>query len=297
MGLIQTIFGKGDAKKADALETIADVSTALDLLNQERETARVIVAEAATKRREMLLVVDSDKKIAELEAAADAARLMLERLDAAEEALHARNFELQSAERRALFASMVDVFREKESALDTALAAAVDAQADYREIVRQFDAASFSAEARNVIISPPLYHDGVLASGPTLENWRRERERIADLRAANESRKAHQPSQVSAPYKAVKFVPPFSVAPKPMPPKIAPPYDSGWIKRAPRKLSGPVGAGYVRLEALLSNVSFEETMTVAGDQFDVLQEVADYTLRGSAFEIAAIPESLDETAQ
>jgi hypothetical protein len=296
MGLIQTIFGKGDAKKADALETIADVSTALDLLNQERETARVIVAEAATKRREMLLVVDSDKKIAELEAAADAARLMLERLDAAEEALHARIFELQSAERRALFASMVDVFREKESALDTALAAAVDAQADYREIVRQFDAASFSAEARNVIISPPLYHDGVLASGPTLENWRRERERVADLRAANESRKVHQSSQASAPYKASKFIPPFSVAPKPIPRKIAPAPAPMSVKRAPKHLSGPVPFGYQRVECQMNNVSFENQICVIGDQFDVMKEAADIILKGSAFILIAIPESIDEAA-
>ena len=160
MGLIETIFGKNGAKKLDALETIADVSAALDRVNQERETARAVVAEAATKRRELLLVDGSDKKIAELEVAADAARLMLERLDAAEPALHARILELQSAERRELFASMVDVLREKERALDAALAAAVDAQEDYREIARQFDAAGFNAEARSVIASPPLYHVG-----------------------------------------------------------------------------------------------------------------------------------------
>ena len=297
MGVLEKIFGKGGAEKTEAFETVADVSAAVDRLNYEREMARAVVAEAATKRHELLLVADSDKKIALLEAAADAARMTLERLGAAETVLRARILELQSAKRRELFDQMVTVFLEKESALDTALAAAVDAQADFREIVRQFDVASFSAEARSVIVSPPLYHDGVLASGQTLENWRRERERLADLRAANEARKVHQPSQASAPYKSAKFIPPFWVPTKPIPPKIAPPYDSGWIKRAPRKLSGPVGAGYVRLEAILSNVSFEETIAVAGDQFDVLQEVADHVLKGSAFKIAAIPESLDEAAQ
>ena len=122
----------------------------------------------------------------------------------------------------------------------------------------------------------------VLASLPTLEIWRRERERIADRKAALASGRPVDP--VRAPRKVV-----------PLAPKVASPSGASmFIKRAPKRLSGPVPFGYQRVECQLNNVDFQETLCVTGDQFDVMKEVADYVLRGAAFTLVAVPENVDE---
>lgn len=69
------------------------------------------------------------------------------------------------------------------------------------------------------------------------------------------------------------------------------------IKRAPKRLSGPVPFGYQRVECQMNNVDFQETMCVIGDQFDVMKETADYVLRGSAFTLIAVPENIEDAAQ
>lgn len=96
--------------------------------------------------------------------------LLQERLDAAEPRILARIGDLQGYQRRELLASLVGVFREKESALDAALALAADALDDYFNTVQQFDAAGFTAQAASIVIRPPFIGvDGVVASKSLLE--------------------------------------------------------------------------------------------------------------------------------
>jgi hypothetical protein len=283
-----TLFSKlfGGAKKTpEELATLPEAGAALEALRQERADVRTALEVLPQKRRAALLADESDKQIQALDAEHDRLLLMQERVDAVEPRILARIGELQGEQRRELFASMVGVFRKKESALDAALGVAVDALDDYLNMVRQFDAASFSAEARNIVIRPPFIGvDGVVASKSLLENWRRERERVADRQAALASGRPIDP--VRAPRKVV-----------PIAPKVAPPPAPNSIKRAPKRLSGPVPFGYQRVECQMNNVSFEEQMCVIGDQFDVMKEVADHVLKGAAFILVAIPESIEEAAQ
>lgn len=284
MALFSKLFG-GAKKTPEELETLAEAGAALETLRQERADARTAIEGLVQRRRDALLADESDKSIQALDAEHDRLILLEERLDATEPRILARVSALQTVERRELFASMVSVFREKEGALDAALATAVDALADYLNVVQQFDAAGFSAQARSVVIRPPFIGaDGVVASASLLELWRRDRERVADRQAAIDSGREIDP--VRAPLKIV-----------PIPRKAAPPPAPMSTKRAPKRLSGPVGPGYRRLECLMNGVDFEGTQAVIGDQFDVLIEMADYVLRGRAFKLIAVTEEISEAAQ
>ncbi len=296
MTLFSKLFG-GAKKTPEELATLQEAGAALEALRHERADARTALEALVEKRRAALLADESDKNIQALDAEHDRLLLLQERLDAAEPRILARIGELQGKQRRELFESMVVTVREREAELDTALAAAVLAFDSYQVIAEQFDRAGFGQEARSVIIPPPMMGGGVLASAATIENWRRMREAHADRRAAFESRKANPTPKAQGPYKAPRFIPtPFTPS-KPIVREIAPPPAPMSVKRVPRKLSGPVGPGYVRVRCVRNNVSFENTMAVVGDEFDVLREVSDHLARGVAFEIIALGEKIDEAAQ
>jgi hypothetical protein len=284
VALFSKLFG-GVKKTPEELATLQEAGAALEVLRHERVGVRTALDELIQKRRTALLADESDKHIQALDAEHDRLLLLQERLDAAEPRILARIGDLQGYQRRELLASLVGVFREKESALDAALAIAADALDDYLNTVQQFDAAGFTAQAASIVIRPPFIGvDGVVASKSLLELWRRERERVADRQAALASGRPIDP--IRAPRKVV-----------PIPRKIAPPPAPMSIKRAPKRLSGPVPFGYQRVECQMNNVDFQETMCVIGDQFDVMKETADYVLRGSAFTLIAVPENIEDAAQ
>ncbi len=170
MTLFSKLFG-GAKKTPEELANLQEAGAALEALRQERADARRTLGELVQKRRSALLADESDKQIQALDAEHDRLLLLQERLDAAEPRILARIGELQGKQRRELFAQMLGVFREKESALDAALDGAADALDDYLNTVRQFDVAGFSAQATSVVIRPPFIGvDGVVASKSLLSN-------------------------------------------------------------------------------------------------------------------------------
>src|SRR5580704_7333646 len=101
MGFISEILGAlwpSDAEPAP--RTIADVEAALSRLAGERKAAREAVAAAMQARDELLVVDETDKKIAALDATADKHRLTLERLDKIEPRLVGELQGLRDARRR-----------------------------------------------------------------------------------------------------------------------------------------------------------------------------------------------------
>jgi hypothetical protein len=289
----------GDKAKSPSEMSGPEVEAALAKLRAERESAQQTVA-GSLERRQEALVDASDLELTKIDRDREAAELLLDRADALEPLLIARVAELQSEQRNELFEALLGSFRQKEAALDAALAAVVESLSDYREGARQIDAAGFAAQAASLIVRAPLHGDGVMASAATLESWRRQRETVKDRKAAFEARRNIVPLPAAkGPYRAQKFVPPMSgrLAP-PIERKPPPAHDPGWRKLEPRKLTGPVGPGRVRVECQLDGVDFGGRQNVTGDQHDVVVEIwRDHLSRGVAFKLVAIPEQIDEAAQ
>lgn len=282
MSLFSRIFG--EAKKPEELASLAEAGRALEAARRERSDAQKVLDGIGDRRRAALLADEADKVLVALDAEHDKALLTQERLDALEPRILTRISELQTAEKRQLFEGLIEAFRAKEAALDAALDVAVEACEDYREASRQIDASGFGMQGAAMIARAPLHGDGVLASRQALEFWRRGREALADRRASFAAR-------------------PMNPLPKPakvVPIKKAPPaaHDPGWKKIEPRRLSGPVGPGRVRVECILDNVSFADRMCVCGDQFDIEHEIwRDHLSRGVAFKLIALGENLSDAAQ
>ncbi len=290
MTLFSRLFG-GVKKVPEDLATLQEAGAALEALRQERADVRPALDELVHKRRTALLADESDKHIQALDAEHDRLLLLQERLDAAEPRILARIGELQGKQRRELFESMMVILREREAALDAAMAAVVDAFGGYQTIAEQFESAGFSQQARSVIIPPPaLANGGVIASAATVENWRRMREAVADRQAVHESRKVHQLPQASGPYKAAKFVPPFSIYPKiaPPPAPAAAALQSEYRpkpSRPPIRQEGDVPFGFAKIVILRSGLPVANEPRVAGDELILSNDDADAALRTGGAEI------------
>ncbi len=143
--ILTKIFGAKKDASADALATISDVQAALARLDRERHAAKATIADAALRRRELLLTA-SDQEIEVIDRGADAGRLALERLEILEPQLLERLASLQSDARRALLAEFEGAYEIKAAALDKAMGALLTVFEDYQEILRQISAAGFEIE-------------------------------------------------------------------------------------------------------------------------------------------------------
>jgi hypothetical protein len=110
VGLIRELLGMKDKDKKAGPRSIAEVEAALGRLGAERAAARQAIGVAMSERDALLLVDESDKKIAELDQVADKHRLVVERCDAVEPKLldelagaRTRRRQAEWAQIRALF--------------------------------------------------------------------------------------------------------------------------------------------------------------------------------------------------
>ena len=300
-GFIETVFGKKRAATGKSLATIDDVQRALQCLAQEREAAQRKVAGSGEARRSLLLVDGSDAKIIELDKETDAARLHLERCDIGEEILLGRLRELQDKARRELFDALLGSFRERESQLDAALAAIVEPLANYMEAVHQLDAANFTTEAAPYIVRAPLVGDGIQAGAASLEHWRRQREAVADRRAAAETRKAAPPAiPAPGPYRAAPLVVHPRTPPKLVERKVAdaplPEYRPS-PRRAPIKAEGRPAFGFMKIVVLRPGFEIEGKQRVVGDEIILPNAEADKWLRTGGCEVVERGEIGSEAAE
>lgn len=287
MSFFAKFLGDG-AKTPEALATVEQVGAALDLIARERQIAADNRRDLLQRRIEALANDATDKAIAAIDAQIDALALVEDRLEILQPRLLRRLDELQSASRRETLATLEREYQNVVRDLDSAMQGVLEPFARLQAITHQMDSCGFSSEARGFVVPPPTVGAGVLCDPVTLENWRRARENNADMRA-----RAANP--VPAPTPAPSKVIPIRRAIDHGNPTRDPAPMSN--RRAPRRLTGPIDKGMVRIEATMNNADFGGMQSVIGDQHDVTREEADYILRGVAFRFVASEETLDEAAQ
>lgn len=274
MSIFSRLLG-GQAQRPEDLDTIQAVAGALDALAAEREAAKGNRQELIERRHAALAADESDAAIKKMDSAIDAVELTLDRLESVEPRLHARLDVLQTAGRRETLGVMRAEYDKIVRDLDAAMQTVIAPMEAFREITSQLDRAGFSNEARGFIVPAPLYGDGILVSPTSLENWRRDRERLSDVSA-----KIAMGVSVSRP---IAPEPPKVVPIRPPAPAPAP----ASHKKEPLRLAGPIAFGMTRIQCQSNGVDYNGRQCVVGDTFDVTREEASYLLQGTAFRFVA----------
>ncbi|ULO22977.1 hypothetical protein [Methylocystis sp. SB2] len=274
MSIFDRLFGTADAKP-EGLATISEAAAALERLRVARAANVQRESEVIAERRAALGSDAADAVIAKHDRELEKICLDDERLDVLEPRIIARLSALQSSERAALLAQLRDIYNARAAALDAAMAAVLDPLADLQEAIRQLDAAGFSGEARAFVVAPPNVGNAIVISGETLENWRQQRERVADMHAA-----AAAPRPASAKPVAMGK----AAEPEPVRESIkrAP-------SRAPLRHDGPVAYGFAKIAFLRAGVDLGDGMaSVPGDEAVRPLEVANQIARSGAADIIEI---------
>ncbi len=152
MGLIGELLGNLRSSGAkSARRTIADVEAALSRLANERTAAREAVSIAMRQRDELLLVDETDQKIADLDAIGDRHRLTLERCEKAEPLLLAELESLRGDAKRERWRGLVE---RSDAALEAYLIAfrsAVEAGETLAKLRGEAQGGGFMVEMASVL--------------------------------------------------------------------------------------------------------------------------------------------------
>ena len=216
MGLINDLLGAVSGKKA---RTIADVEAALERLASQRATAKEAVAAAMRQRDELLLVDETDKKIADLDAVADRHRLTLERVDKAEPLLLSELEGLRTEAKAALWRDLRG--RYDQAALDfaAALRVVVERQHGMLAVNEEARRAGFEHEVQATFV-PPARAINVDALNIFEAAIERAREMARPAPQAPAPRPAAPPPK-AAPRVVASPPKPVNASPRPAPPKPA----------------------------------------------------------------------------
>jgi hypothetical protein len=162
-----------------AKRPIADVEKDLQRLGGARADAREAVARAMRERDRLLLVNGSDKQIAELDLAADKARLVLERCERAEPLLLAELQGLRTEARQARWSELRLKYDAEARAYAGALRMAVEKQAEMIALGDTARREGFETES-NATFTPPAR----LVSNDALNDYEAALDRQADAQVA-----------------------------------------------------------------------------------------------------------------
>ena len=179
MGIVSDLLGLIRAQ--DPTTTVVDIQTALDALGDERENAHTRLAALAEKRRAALMSDADASAIAKFDHEADAARLLVERLDLLEPELISKLQHARGDARRQEWKERYRLYHESALAYATALRAAVAALDRLVETSDSARAAGFEAEWRSCFVSPPL-----LLSKDNVEQFLVNQERTNDAELARQ---------------------------------------------------------------------------------------------------------------
>lgn len=219
MGLITDLLG-GLRGRKDAPRTIAAVEDALTRLSSERAAAREAVAAAMRERDDLLLVDETDARIAELDALADRYRLTLERCDKAEPLLLGELEDLRSAANQARWRDLRAKYDTAGAEYAGALRTAIEKMTTMLNLNDEARRQGFEREVMAAFIPP--------ARVVTIEALNEFE--IAIERAREMARPAPAPRPVAPAPKAAAPAPPFAkpkpskaAAPRPAPKPFTPP--------------------------------------------------------------------------
>jgi hypothetical protein len=262
MGLISDILGGLRANGKPVKRTVAEVEKALSKLAAERTAAREAVTKAMRKRDELLLIDDTDKKIDELDAAADRCRLTLERCEKAEPLLLGELAALRTEAKQARW-------RDLRSRYETA-------SRDYTNVLREAVAKQGAMLALNDLARSEGFETEVIATFTppmrilTADGLNEFELALDRQRDAEEAMRAAPPAPVAAmPAKA-----PTKVAPK-APPSPAP------TARPGERIIQPGGEGLQRLVVVRSGIEIDDVQYGAGDIIALPHDKAQRLLRSS----------------
>jgi hypothetical protein len=158
---------------------VEEAERQLARLHQQRDAAAEAVRGAVRRRAALLLEDGSDPDIAAADAEADAQRLMIERLDAAEPVLHRRLGELRDTARAKLRAKLLAEHEATVQPYVEAARLAVAAAMRAQEARNALLAAGFRPEAESLPPPPPFLFDlekvqrgvSALAVHPSLDQF------------------------------------------------------------------------------------------------------------------------------
>jgi hypothetical protein len=207
MGLISDLLG-GKAKKR---RSIADVEAAIARLADERRAAKEAIATAMRERDGLLLVDETDAKIADLDASTDRARLRLERLEKIEPSLLEELQALRAEAKQTAWRELRTRYDRAASDLAAALKPALEKRSLMMQIHGEATARGFASECAGYFTPPPmmLNPEGVALFEAAIERARE----IGAPRPAPAPKP--QPAAAPKPPKAARVVPSPPIAPKP----------------------------------------------------------------------------------
>ncbi|RTL88094.1 MAG: hypothetical protein EKK29_05815 [Hyphomicrobiales bacterium] len=267
-------------KSPEELATIVDCNSALIALRNERVENDAERAQITDRRQAALEADESDAALGKIDDQLDRSFLSSERLDVLERRILDRLATLQDDARREQLTLLEGEMRRVENELDAAMGAAAEVFDRYLTLAGQFDQCGFSEVARSIFAVPPMISGGLVCGKEPLEIWRRERERISDMRARSA---AGQPLKLGHP--ALPIAP---VRPAPNPPERAvmqdPSYRPG-PSRAPQKVAERPSYGFSKIVFLRSGVELDGNLHVVGDEVIVGSDKANDLMRTGAADL------------
>lgn len=283
MSIFPKIFGSN--KAPSGLESVGEVNSALARLRGQREANAARHNEMLQARRGLIETDAPDAKIVAVDRELESLSIEEEKLDALEPRLLERLSQMQSHERRVLLETLEASIREKEGVLDSALGSTVEALQDFLAVSQQFDALGFSGEARSMFAAPPLLAGGILAGAEALENYRREKDRIAAMRGRLASGAPLRTAHPSLPTVSPAIAAANRAARKPAPrPTVSTEYRPQ-PTRAPVKIAESPSFGFTKIVLIRGGVELDGKVSVAGDEAIVAVDRANELMRSGAADL------------
>ena len=264
MGMISDILGLGRPKSGP--RTIADVELALGRLSAERTAARRAVDDARRERAELLLVDQTDERIAALDAAAHRAELTLERLDLAEPLLLRELEQLRSEAKQARWRGLREGYDAAAIDYANALRVAVEKMAVMLNLNDEARRAGFEHETQAAFIPPTR-----MISPDALNQFE-----VAIERAREMARPRSAPTPMPKPAPAVDA---------PTKPIAAPPKAAKPIPKAERqRIVEPAGPGQVQARVQRSGYEANGRQYAQGDIIALAAETARQAIQNGALD-------------
>ena len=278
MGFISEILGiSRSSSEASKPRGIGEVEAALARLREERSTAKEGIADAMRTRDALLVVDETDKKIAALDAAADRHRLTLERCEKLEPILLEELASLRNEAKRKRWLEISVRYDVEARAFAGAFRATLERWQSLIAIRGEAQNSGFASEAGALIVPP------YMLSQEMLDRFEAELDRQRDFAARKPEPKRQpaptpppqpkKPPPAAAPRKDFAHRPESFVAPSAGPQLDETENPAQMFRKRNRELSrlgeAPLPEGQVGVRLLKSGIEIDGAATWRGDEIAV----------------------------